>query len=897
MSNDNLMSVNLPKDFLIKSNTTEKGLLRSSNANSRLLFGANKHDLKKSNSSDKNQRIISKYDPKDFRKENNYVPKLRINKISKIKKEENISKKKYIKSTKNNYKGIMSLYNSETLHPISNYIEEKNISLKENLKNDEEAPRTKIIRNNIDYDNVMKPLFFANSYLEYSYQDKGDNLYDDGDLFRFLFAKKKKKDKNDELIIAEHDSLYFENYITLLKQMEEEYYEDKNINNIDYYNMKNEVNFNVNLSNEEKNRIKKYKKKKNEKNDSENSENLKPFFLEKLNEYEKNKNNLIATEEKEEISENTNNKKFLSSKNNFNINISKLSNNNPTLGKKPEDVFFNIDIQGKILKKIKNNSGKEIPYTLKISGPIVTLNKAYSDKNGEILKLKKKFDLRFIKMETSQDNVNDKINTTKDTDEFIVKKFYNLDDEIIFKSQKIKELHDKSYKFLFAQLQKYYKEFILNIDKASYNVLKYLSDPKCTYLELSLSENKKLLEHIYWHPQIQNLSIPSSYVSTLNQVMESKDWECILTTLTITKDSGVSSPPFEESIYLLFSNINSLSIQNIHFIDIPYKKNITDALFKHIEIFYNVNYTTIRNHYRKSLLVSSIGKDQKKILNFVKNNSNFLLNIKENNDDVIEINTKEKYFQKMQKSKLPIINLSLKKSMAIDNNYTKSEEPIDLRAVYYLLMEMVIKSYIFNNNSIPEVFNKLDLSGSTVSDAVGFLTKIITQFKIIKELDISGTKSFSHGKVINSPYFLRKIKLTNYFYQEDEKNFIEKIKKEIEDYKNSTEQQRSEMTETLDDEQMSYNYLFGIFPILEKIYVYSTEIKEEISKDIYMLFKKLKFFNGFYSSPPPYYLSSDTDRENNVLLNTITSLTEEIKRDNENFCENVFMFNSDVITT
>ena len=40
----------------------------------------------------------------------------------------------------------------------------------------------------------------------------------------------------------------------------------------------------------------------------------------------------------------------------------------------------------------------------------------------------------------------------------------------------------------------------------------------------------------------------------------------------------------------------------------------------------------------------------------------------------------------------------------------------------------------------------------------------------------------------------------------------------------------------------------GIFPILEKLYVYNTDIKENISRDIYVLFKKLKFFKGFYCS-------------------------------------------------
>ena len=223
-------------------------------------------------------------------------------------------------------------------------------------------------------------------------------------------------------------------------------------------------------------------------------------------------------------------------------------------------------------------------------------------------------------------------------------------------------------------------------------------------------------------------------------------------------------------------------------------------------------------------------------------------------------------------------------------NSSRSEDAIDLRAIYYILMEMLIRAYKFNNHRIPEVFNKLDLSETIVTDDVGFLVKIITQFKIIKELDISNTKLLSYGRVINSDHFLKKIKLTNKFtsiMDIDEENLImDKVQKDIDFFRNCTEQQKSQLSDFLEDEEMSYNYFMGIFPILEKMYVYNTDIKENVARDIYMLFKKLKFFNGFYCS------SSGNENNNYILLNTINKITDVIQNDSSNYCENIFLISN-----
>ena len=44
-------------------------------------------------------------------------------------------------------------------------------------------------------------------------------------------------------------------------------------------------------------------------------------------------------------------------------------------------------------------------------------------------------------------------------------------------------------------------------------------------------------------------------------------------------------------------------------------------------------------------------------------------------------------------------------------------------------MHMLAKALKYNNNTLPEVFNKLDLSESIVSDDISYLVKIIINLK------------------------------------------------------------------------------------------------------------------------------------------------------------------------
>ena len=836
----------------------------------------------------KTQKNFTNVENTSYHAETKITPKIQIFNQRYIPKIEYLTKKSH--QNVNNF----NLFNNDNMifNPSSNSFSSETTAIdKDSSKKVEQ--RTKIIRNDIDYDNKIKPLFFMNRYVEYSYQDKGDYLYENGDLFRHLFEKKIKKDKNQDLFIAKQDTIYLDTYKKLLKQMKEE---------------KNEIAANPlsdsssredgKLASDELKNINRYKAYKNELNQKLNisgigqEKNLnkfdyKSYFLTKITTHENNSSS-PGVNNNESLGELNNDKEIVS------------------LGKNVSEVSFNIDVEAEILKNGKRKNKKDIKRKIRINGPIVNIFKPQnSNEELKIMEDKSYFDLRYIKLEDNEEELNNQINnynrykktgneyTKKISEEvnlinqpqiiyrqkFSINKIKKDEKEIkkpiIFYSNKIEEFQNKSLASLLIELQNYYKEFLFNVENASYKSLKFLSNPNCQIFELHPLECQKLLNNLYWHPKVQILSIPTSFIASLKIVMDARNWECNITTLTVIQDMGVSSPTFEESIFNLFSGINSIPIQNIHFIDVPYNKKIANALFKHIEVFYSIT-----NDILNTIFAS---KPNSKRFSSNSSEKDFI-----SNEEIDKIdNPKTKFFMSLQKTKLPIINLSWKKTPNSKLNKTNFEEAVDLRGIYYILMDMLIKAYKFNNHKLPEVFNKLDISETTVTDDVVFLVKIITQFKIIKELDISNTKLFSSGKVINSDNFLKKIKLTNdidgIFNSEEEAKFMDETMKEISFFKYCTEQERNNLPINLKDEQICYNYFMGIFPILEKLYVYNTDIKESVARDIYVLFKKLKFFQGFYCS---------SSTNNNILLTTINSLANIIQSDSSSFCENVFKINN-----
>ena len=83
----------------------------------------------------------------------------------------------------------------------------------------------------------------------------------------------------------------------------------------------------------------------------------------------------------------------------------------------------------------------------------------------------------------------------------------------------------------------------------------------------------------------------------------------------------------------------------------------------------------------------------------------------------------------------------------------------------------------------------------------------------------------------------------------------------------------------------------GVYPILETIYLYNTELKEDIAKELYSLFKKLKFFRAFYYSSPA--AQSLQDGNINLNMKAFERLLEEMHKDRKTYCENVFMITNE----
>ena len=286
---------------------------------------------------------------------------------------------------------------------------------------------------------------------------------------------------------------------------------------------------------------------------------------------------------------------------------------------------------------------------IKIFGPLVNIYRPpSSNKEIQILDNKESFDLRYINFERKDDdNIYNKINNftiNKKTgneytkrisikenaldlnainlpenyykQKFVVNKILKGDKEIrkpiLFYSNKIESFQNKSIASLLIELQKYYKDFLFNIENASYKTLKFLSDPNCQSLELHPLESQKLLNNLYWHPKLQSISIPSSFIASLKLVMDARNWECFLTSLTVVQDMGVSSPTFEESIYNLRKSALSLLsriLNNFYLVSADFHC-ITHCLFGHLGVlgnFLNGYFSLKRFGKFHSLVVNLVG--------------------------------------------------------------------------------------------------------------------------------------------------------------------------------------------------------------------------------------------------------------------------------------------------
>ena len=842
---------NLPhslNDLLEKAKSVESKL--DTNKNGTNEAGIENSELNKyTNLKEKQKRDTKFFEYDNFRRVNNYIPKIHITKHGEREGESNSLP--FYSGQEESYKGIMSLYGGkEIFQPISNNLNINQESYKIPMNKGEDNT---LNRNDIDYDYTLPPNFYTNRYVEYLYEDRGDKLYEENSELKYLFGKNPNKDNKNEFNFIDTNSPYLKAYNDLLEKEKEEIENE----NKDIYQNEMMRGQEFTLTKAEQENISNFYK--NNKDNYKEKNPLEYYFEMNLNRRSNiNKNNYSEqNSERDEEEEKEDKKKEKENK------------------YEPKDITFEISIQGEITKKIRKSAKKAHPRGIVLHGPIARWYRQNAE--FENTKLKGYFDIRKIDFQEKSKSQLEEIMSDKNSqytgddneEDFRVKDVIEKGKlnkkDTIFTSRKIKEFGDKTFKYFFHQLQKYFIELLTNINKASYSILKFLSDTQCTSLELVQEHHLELIEYIYWHPKLLELTIPSSFIKKLSEAMVSKDWECRLTTLSIKKSNSMDNTA-DKDLQTIFDHHSSITIQNIHFIDMNYKQGFLEALFIHIDKFYSMR-----------------ARD-----------------ITENLQEAIEY---DNFLENLRMTKLPILNLSWKRTPNSDMNM-KAEAVVNIKGIYYLLMYMLIRCFGFNDGTVPEIFNKLDLSESTLEGKVNHLVKIITKFKIIRELDISNTRISNNNNNNNEQRivdtnFWSKIKLTeNYKQTFNQKayynNFLDKLANKIKEFRNEKDKndENSNNDNSNSDEDTSYDYSMGVLPLLEKIYLYNTESRSNCSDDIYSLFRKLKFFRGIYYSDP----NSRSNQENINNNNFCDALVEKINKDKKSFCENIFRFSNNVKT-
>ena len=818
---------------------------------------------------------------KDWKKEITYIPRIRMKKIPEKKESFNRTNSQKdnsnISSTSrvNNpiatkailYSGeVFSLTKVQKEDPFFKQADDSSYSNKEESSEENE-------KNTVNYDKQIDINFFTNRYFEYEYFDQEEKYYDDSDILRHLFEKSVQRNIIDEWFLTKQPSPYLPTFIKLI-ELAEPPDEDAS----------NEENEKEESSDSDKegadSALFPEEKKKIEKIIAEQKSHGNPegeyynFFTSKMKEISSfisgNMNTNVLVQNQTNAFQRTKTKNAKESETKGNA-IPSLSFNT-----KANEISFNIELQGELTQQNRVNPQKNSKRGIIVKGPNVAMYKIKNKLTDGSVALGKEighFDIRDMKLEEEGaknqkqeqseiksiegsllEKESPSLNKIKEdfssysssTDEkekqdkiIEIKKIFDNGREIneptLFLSAPIVNFNNRTFKPFFTQVKLFYTELPLNIDNASYSVLRFLSNPKCSSLELSTNKDTHILDYIYWHPNLISLTIKSSFTGKFLRVMKNDKWTCNIKTLTIIKDNIISE--FEKDLREIFKIKHSNSIQNIHFIDIEYNENIKDALLEHVNTFYSFT-----------------------------------------NEEMIKISRGK--LSDIRTTSIPILNLSIKNSPSNgDGGYRNSDEVIDLKSVYSLFIYMLSRILKYNKGTVPEVFDMLDISETVVKN-VNYLVKIITKFKIIKRINISNTIIENVGKLIEAKTFLSSIRLVDSIGDMSD----------IEEYSNDDvylryEREFTDIGSKNENPLLGFDYSLGIFPILEELYVYHTDIKEDIAEEVYGLFTRLKFFRGFHLSVEGKAHMSQSTR-------VMTDIVEKVAQEHRNYsCENMFIFN------
>lgn len=271
-----------------------------------------------------------------------------------------------------------------------------------------------------------------------------------------------------------------------------------------------------------------------------------------------------------------------------------------------------------------------------------------------------------------------------------------------FRSEYFREFSNKSFNNIFEQIKRFYSAVnAMFRDKVDYSKLKFLSDPRINSYIHNSTNKQHIIDNLDWHMKLKKLYLKGVDKNGLNK---------IFATL-------VSSGIMLESLTLEASVSNSTSSSN--------------------QTEFDANNDKIKNFFSKSTcehltdlhIINFKIENCKTIFDFMRMKFTYIKKkldrnyVESNNDDVIIPSGT---------IGMPYKNISFRKTSA-----TNATTVICLNEAYNFFNDMAKSFGGIDRFKTP--FECLDLSGCDCLNLDG-LKNLINNFKIIKELNLSGTK-------------------------------------------------------------------------------------------------------------------------------------------------------------
>jgi hypothetical protein len=351
-------------------------------------------------------------------------------------------------------------------------------------------------------------------------------------------------------------------------------------------------------------------------------------------------------------------------------------------------IAFGIMIKGVIEKRIRRTA---LFHTrgLSVEGPIVTW---YRYSNSEITnEVKGILDMRRKENRINEDREDKRIFLKRYQKE---KNGEEFTDDLEFKAEPL-EYYGKTFKDIFNQVRVYFNTLNNIRNKLDYSKLKYFSDSQIeSYIQSPYDIRAGIIETLDWHLKLKKLhlkGIDKNYLKFIfnNLInteifLESLSFETAVNSTNLNNNSIFELEVFD-SMKTFFSSRLCEKLTDVHFINFRYEnglKNLFDCL-------------ALKFDYIRKKIKTDVGTD---------------------NRNAIDI---------------PYKNITIKRKEP------SLQTVIDLNNLYNFFTKMANVAEGIHNFKQP--FEKLDISGCDATNLEG-LKNIINKFKIIKELDISGTK-------------------------------------------------------------------------------------------------------------------------------------------------------------